>query len=90
MSTRPLKDELFDLQDGLCWICHQPMKLGTRPCHPLAPSVDHVVPLSKGGKNHPSNKLLAHVRCNGRRGNQMPKASPWAAVMALRFGELNE
>lgn len=90
MSTRPLKQELFDLQDGLCWICHEPMQQFARPRDPLAPSIDHIIPLSKGGKNDPSNKLLAHVRCNIRRGNQVPSVSPWAAVLLLRFDELNE
>jgi 5-methylcytosine-specific restriction endonuclease McrA len=88
MQQRRLKAELFDLQDGKCWICGKLMHEFARPGHPLAPSIDHIVPLSKGGKNDPSNKLLAHRSCNSERGNKEVPVSPWAAVLLLRFDEL--
>lgn len=43
-------------------------------CHlcgfPGADTVDHLIPRSKGGTNHPSNLAPAHMSCNGRRGNR--------------------
>ena len=36
--------------------------------HPKAWSVEHLVPLSRGGANKWQNKLLAHQKCNRGRG----------------------
>jgi 5-methylcytosine-specific restriction endonuclease McrA len=45
----------------ICWLCG----------HPGANSVDHVVPLSKGGARlDPANLRPAHMICNSRRGNK--------------------
>ena|GEM_PF-4523602 len=32
--------------------------------HPLSPTIDHVIPLSKGGAHTKANTQLAHLRCN--------------------------
>ena len=32
--------------------------------HPLSPTIDHVIPLSKGGTHEPGNCRLACFRCN--------------------------
>jgi len=32
--------------------------------HPKAPTIDHVIPLSKGGTHEPANVQLAHYYCN--------------------------
>lgn len=36
----------------------------------MSASLDHLVPLSKGGVHDPANVRLAHVRCNSARGNR--------------------
>lgn len=54
----------------ICWLCGKPVRYDVGPRHPLAPSVDHLIPLSKGG--HPTaieNAELAHYGCNSARGN---------------------
>jgi 5-methylcytosine-specific restriction endonuclease McrA len=59
----------------ICWLCGKPVNYDVPPRHPLAPSVDHVIPLhpadgSPGG--HPTaieNAQLAHYGCNSARGN---------------------
>jgi 5-methylcytosine-specific restriction endonuclease McrA len=38
--------------------------------HPLSPSLDHIVPLSRGGAHDPANVQLAHLSCNIRKGNR--------------------
>lgn len=30
-------------------------------------SVEHIIPISKGGSNHAWNKSISHVRCNNNR-----------------------
>lgn len=44
-----------------CWICGVLMLHGDR-------TLDHIIPVSKGGGNGP-NLMLAHQKCNARRGN---------------------
>lgn len=46
-------------RDGVCHLCGQPG----------ADTLDHLVPLSKGGTNDPSNLRPAHRACNSRKGN---------------------
>jgi 5-methylcytosine-specific restriction endonuclease McrA len=59
------------LRDGdACWLCGDLMvfekvgALGDRA------SIDHVVPLSRGGLHELGNCRLAHHRCNAGRGNK--------------------
>lgn len=49
---------------GVCHICGEPTLTGARVPHPLAPTLDHVVPLSKGGDHTLANVKLAHFKCN--------------------------
>jgi 5-methylcytosine-specific restriction endonuclease McrA len=49
----------------LCWLCGKPF---TDPRDP--PVCDHVIPVSRGGTDHPSNLRAAHRSCNLRRGNK--------------------
>jgi 5-methylcytosine-specific restriction endonuclease McrA len=37
---------------------------------PLAPTIDHIVPVSKGGDDTRANVQLAHFRCNSVKGNR--------------------
>ena len=49
----------------ICGICGRPVDFSFRYPHPLSPSVDHIIPIAKGG--HPSdlaNLQLAHRCCN--------------------------
>lgn len=49
----------------ICGICGKPVDFSYKNPHPLAPTVDHIIPVSKGG--HPSdisNLQLAHRYCN--------------------------
>lgn len=52
----------FQTQLGVCGYCQQttPFKLWT---------IDHRIPLSRGGRNHFSNKIGACLACNGAKAN---------------------
>lgn len=49
----------------VCGICGKPVDKSFRFPHPLSPTIDHIIPVNKGG--HPSdigNLQLAHLCCN--------------------------
>lgn len=58
-------------RDGdLCGICGAPLDRRVRDeLSPEYITLDHVVPLSKGGLDQWDNLRLAHARCNHTRGN---------------------
>ena len=56
-----LKRRKMWAKDPYCWICGRVMLNGDR-------TLDHIIPISKGGGNGPNLKL-AHARCNRDRGN---------------------
>lgn len=56
------------------WKCHLCGELVDDSLPRLAKmgaSLDHVIPLSKGGTDHPENLKLAHFICNVRKGNRI-------------------
>jgi 5-methylcytosine-specific restriction endonuclease McrA len=55
---------------SVCHLCGEPIKFGLRPCHPLGPSMDHLVPRSFGGGWDLGNLRPAHHGCNSSRGNK--------------------
>lgn len=56
----------------VCGICGKPVDFSYRYPHPLSPTVDHIIPVSKGG--HPSdlaNLQLAHRCCNREKSDKL-------------------
>ena len=56
----------------ICGICGKPVDFSYRNPHPLSPTVDHIIPVSKGG--HPSdisNLQLAHRCCNRQKSDSL-------------------
>lgn len=52
-----------------CHLCGK--RIGKRAWpHPLSPSLDHVIPLTKGGGHDSANVRLAHLACNSAKGNR--------------------
>lgn len=57
-------------RDGwCCGHCGLTINAGLRYPDPLAPSIDHVIPLSQGGTHDTANLRLVHLRCNCSRRN---------------------
>lgn len=53
-----------------CQLCKRAVSRKRRWPDPLSPSMDHIVPLTRGGAHDPSNVQLAHLRCNVSKGNR--------------------
>lgn len=53
-----------------CAYCHMPLAIGALLGNPRAATVDHVVPVSKGGRTVAHNLAPACARCNTRKGDK--------------------
>ena len=56
----------------VCGICGQEVDKTIPYPHPMSPTIDHIIPISKGG--HPSaleNLQLAHRWCNRQKSNKL-------------------
>lgn len=65
--------QIILMTQDICGICGQPVDKNYKPPHPLSPTVDHIIPIAKGG--HPSdisNLQLAHRWCNRWKSDKMP------------------
>jgi 5-methylcytosine-specific restriction endonuclease McrA len=56
--------EIFERDDWTCQLCGQPVPRDACFPHPLSASIDHIVPLSRGGAHTKDNVQLAHLTCN--------------------------
>src|SRR5690625_4620325 len=57
-----------------CGICGHPVDLSLKSPHPMSPTIDHIIPIAKGG--HPSdidNLQLAHWTCNRQKSAKILK-----------------
>jgi 5-methylcytosine-specific restriction endonuclease McrA len=62
--------EVFERDAWVCGICALPVDRSEKYPEPGSPSLDHIVPLSKGGPHTRANTRLAHLYCNMVRGNR--------------------
>jgi 5-methylcytosine-specific restriction endonuclease McrA len=61
------KTKLFERDGYLCGICGEPTKKDEAVPHPQAPTIDHIVPMSRGGPHLYSNVQCACFECNWRK-----------------------
>jgi len=65
----------------ICAICGKPVDKTLKSPHPWSATIDHIIPIAKGG--HPSdmeNLQLAHRCCNRQKGTQIAPDIPKADV----------
>ena len=68
VAFRSNRKIIFATQE-YCALCGKPVDFSLKFPDPMSPTVDHIVPIAKGG--HPSaleNLQLAHLSCNRRKG----------------------
>ncbi|WP_405943184.1 HNH endonuclease [Streptomyces sp. NBC_00207] len=56
--------QVYERDHWTCQLCREPVMRHEVVPHPQAPTLDHIVPLSRGGTHEPANVQLAHYRCN--------------------------
>lgn len=78
--------EVCEAAGWACSICRGPIDPALRFPDRMAGSVDHIVPLSKGGTDERSNLAAAHYSCNSRRGDGASRAE---RSFRAKLGRLN-
>jgi len=56
--------------DYICGLCGDWVDMNLEVPHPEAPTIDHIVPLVRGGTDYRENLQLAHFLCNSRKGDR--------------------
>jgi 5-methylcytosine-specific restriction endonuclease McrA len=64
-----------------CKLCHQPIDPSIAWPDPMSASVDHIVPLSRGGAHSMANVQSAHLSCNSSKGDRE------MVDVVVRFGQ---
>jgi DNA-directed RNA polymerase subunit RPC12/RpoP len=64
--------EIWQRDGGRCQYCSKRINWNLKWPHPKSMSVDHIIPLSKGGSDESVNLQAMHLRCNIRRSNTTP------------------
>jgi 5-methylcytosine-specific restriction endonuclease McrA len=65
---------IYERDGYVCHICKRKTDPTKRVPHPMAPTIDHVIPLNAGvnagGTHEPANAACAHFICNSRKGDR--------------------
>jgi RNA polymerase subunit RPABC4/transcription elongation factor Spt4 len=59
---------VFDADGWVCQLCDHPVNPALRYPHPGSVSLDHIIPLSRGGAHRRDNAQTAHLQCNRQKG----------------------
>ena len=62
---------IYERDNWMCQICGEHVNEHIRWPDPMSSSLDHVVPISKGGEHIENNVQLAHLGCNSRKWNNL-------------------
>lgn len=63
--------EVYKRDDGVCQVCRKPVDWHLAYPDLLSLSVDHRVPISRGGSDTLANVQLTHLRCNLKKGTKI-------------------
>lgn len=63
--------EIAERDGWRCQLCRKPVNRRKRWPDPMCASIDHIVPITKGGTDVRANVQLAHLRCNISKGNRV-------------------
>jgi 5-methylcytosine-specific restriction endonuclease McrA len=76
---------IYERDGWICGICGLPVDRSEQPDMHLRPSLDHVVPLSKGGAHSRSNVQCAHWICNSRKTHSLDGGGCAALKMKAEY-----
>ena len=59
--------DVFERDGWMCQLCNLPIDTQAIHPHPASPSIDHIIPLARGGPHSMHNVQAAHFLCNARK-----------------------
>lgn len=69
-----LRNEIFERDGWSCQICGQPVLRNVKFPHPFFPTLDHRIPLARGGPHTRDNAQTAHLLCNIQKSDKIDGA----------------
>lgn len=66
-ATPVRRADVFERDGWICGLCHALVERRRHFPDPLSASLDHIIPVSRGGEHKPENVQLAHLICNSRK-----------------------
>lgn len=66
-----INTDVFERDNWTCKICDQPINKNIKYPDPFSASIDHRIPLSKGGPHSYNNCQASHLTCNVRKCNNV-------------------
>lgn len=66
-------EKLYKRDHGICYLCGKQLNLNAPYNDPLAPTIEHVIPIIKGGTHTWDNVRLACRSCNNKKGSKFSK-----------------
>lgn len=71
VAYEPINKQRVFVRDGWrCGICREPVDKRLKFPHPRSASLDHVLPMSRGGDHVYANVQCSHLECNSRKSNR--------------------
>lgn len=61
---------IYARDNHTCQLCGEPIDMNANAPHPRSPSIDHIIPLARGGTHEPGNVQAAHFLCNSLKGDK--------------------
>lgn len=80
------RSKVLDRDSWTCQICGGKIPRNVKSPHPLSPHIDHIIPLSEGGKEEYANVQAAHASCNIQKGARL---DGWQDIKPIVDGEEN-
>lgn len=69
---RVYRARVYERDNWCCQLCGEPVDRDPeRPTDSMAPSLDHILPLARGGTHTYDNVQLAHFGCNSAKGHRI-------------------
>lgn len=75
--------KLIKRDKGVCYHCKRPIDATAIVPHPMAPTRDHFIPLSKGGPHTWDNIVLACFKCNTDKCDMLPEQDGQRLMFAI-------
>lgn len=74
LSYRP--EDIYERDGWRCGICRTLIDQSLGIADAMGKTIDHIIPLSRGGIDAPSNVQAAHRWCNSMKGDRIGEPTP--------------